>query len=536
MASLLSDKLIDHFRKGMALKDRKLLGKTYSQTFKGSQAVDWLMMNSGCRSRKEAVELGNAIMASKIFHHITGEHKFRDKDYLYRFYILSDISSRAQWANDENIYYCSKCDTEFGLFTRRHHCRKCGGIFCDNCTRFRMVLDSYDKEPVRVCQACYISNDTDKKDEYEYEKYNPNIRASINVFPVAGKEIPLILSLLEDRFSWSGEFQNSPLSGETTEFINVVNNVPSCKFRVPIEFERHEDDAEDEHHWNLCYEKETLIFQFEEKAKADAADENDSERTMQTQVKKHFQSHCNNYGDENVCYFLQSEMPCLLADIPPEMEVHPRVWLFEIFHPTATFTMKFDATPELLKESWLQRAAVNIVRSFALWNPDEKYEPPAKESLSGKTRLHRDNFNGYALEIPSEFLVVSKGERTAWTLPLLKATLSVSVADIPFDIPPEAFFSGVASYYKGHRSYQNFALRPLQHDGNWCQGFTVEESEKIKGTNDPKTDEDKHALIFMVFGNGSMHSVNLVVPFGNKEEANLIFSGVVSSFVIITKE
>ena len=42
---------------------------------------------------------------------------------------------------------------------RRHHCRSCGGVFCDECSRRRAELphmvQRYGTGPVRVCDACY---------------------------------------------------------------------------------------------------------------------------------------------------------------------------------------------------------------------------------------------------------------------------------------------------------------------------------------------------------------------------------------------
>jgi hypothetical protein len=43
----------------------------------------------------------------------------------------------------------------FSLFNRRHHCRRCGGIFCAKCTDRRITLAGFAKEPVRVCRVCY---------------------------------------------------------------------------------------------------------------------------------------------------------------------------------------------------------------------------------------------------------------------------------------------------------------------------------------------------------------------------------------------
>jgi hypothetical protein len=31
------------------------------------------------------------------------------------------------------------CLKSFGVFTRRHHCRTCGRIFCDDCTKVPLL-------------------------------------------------------------------------------------------------------------------------------------------------------------------------------------------------------------------------------------------------------------------------------------------------------------------------------------------------------------------------------------------------------------
>ncbi|KAM6495758.1 hypothetical protein JOM56_008464 [Amanita muscaria] len=46
----------------------------------------------------------------------------------------------ARWEKDEYVPSCRGCQNRFGIFTRRH-CRKCGRIFCDSCSAFRVLLD-----------------------------------------------------------------------------------------------------------------------------------------------------------------------------------------------------------------------------------------------------------------------------------------------------------------------------------------------------------------------------------------------------------
>lgn len=61
--------------------------------------------------------------------------------------------SAPDWAEDDNCY---RCRVEFGVFTRKHHCRACGQIFCDKCSNKQMLLPQFGIEKkVRVCEACF---------------------------------------------------------------------------------------------------------------------------------------------------------------------------------------------------------------------------------------------------------------------------------------------------------------------------------------------------------------------------------------------
>lgn len=50
--------------------------------------------------------------------------------------------------------HCQGCSSQFTFFNRKHHCRRCGGIFCNSCTQQRMVLRGQGDSPVRICDPC----------------------------------------------------------------------------------------------------------------------------------------------------------------------------------------------------------------------------------------------------------------------------------------------------------------------------------------------------------------------------------------------
>ncbi|KAF9573675.1 hypothetical protein EC968_008191 [Mortierella alpina] len=70
---------------------------------------------------------------------------------------------RAHWKPDHSTLVCTwpGCRLEFGFFDRRHHCRKCGDIFCSaHCSRevpLDQALDFNPSEGVlsRACVGCY---------------------------------------------------------------------------------------------------------------------------------------------------------------------------------------------------------------------------------------------------------------------------------------------------------------------------------------------------------------------------------------------
>ncbi|KAI6234616.1 Hepatocyte growth factor-regulated tyrosine kinase substrate [Aphelenchoides fujianensis] len=57
------------------------------------------------------------------------------------------------WAEGDS---CFRCRVEFGIFTRKHHCRSCGQVFCDKCSSRQMMLPHLGIEKkVRVCETCF---------------------------------------------------------------------------------------------------------------------------------------------------------------------------------------------------------------------------------------------------------------------------------------------------------------------------------------------------------------------------------------------
>lgn len=79
--------------------------------------------------------------------------------------------TRGKWVDDASVTQCARCKSAFGVWNRRHHCRKCGDAYCNDCTSRRAVIplditipeptygtnaDRDPSLPLRVCDNCFV--------------------------------------------------------------------------------------------------------------------------------------------------------------------------------------------------------------------------------------------------------------------------------------------------------------------------------------------------------------------------------------------
>ncbi|RNF19767.1 putative zinc finger protein [Trypanosoma conorhini] len=65
------------------------------------------------------------------------------------------LSVLGEWKSDSAVHECEICRAKFNFGRRRHHCRYCGGIFCDSCSSSFVILQKLHKTRARrVCRTC----------------------------------------------------------------------------------------------------------------------------------------------------------------------------------------------------------------------------------------------------------------------------------------------------------------------------------------------------------------------------------------------
>lgn len=63
----------------------------------------------------------------------------------------------ATWIPDTASAVCMRCTEAFNVTQRRHHCRQCGFVVCNSCSKSRAILTHISSKPVRVCRLCKVS-------------------------------------------------------------------------------------------------------------------------------------------------------------------------------------------------------------------------------------------------------------------------------------------------------------------------------------------------------------------------------------------
>ena len=59
------------------------------------------------------------------------------------------------WMPDKFCKVCYACEEPFTMYRRRHHCRMCGQVFCNNCSSYSIDGALFNVPGlVRACQVC----------------------------------------------------------------------------------------------------------------------------------------------------------------------------------------------------------------------------------------------------------------------------------------------------------------------------------------------------------------------------------------------
>lgn len=128
------------------------------------------------------------------------------------------------WVPDDESPFCSKCQAKFDFLTRRHHCRRCGNVYCNHCCEHKVSLPRMCfVDPVRVCTEC---NAVTKKENDFFDKHLKVLLNGANFLldegNGSGTKIPILCHLSKDHheiiFEGGTLWQHDPIN-----LLNIVS-------------------------------------------------------------------------------------------------------------------------------------------------------------------------------------------------------------------------------------------------------------------------------------------------------------------------
>lgn len=86
---------------------------------------------------------------------------------------VSDEEKRNYWIRDASAKECYSCKSPFTTFRRKHHCRVCGQVFCNKCSK--VVPGSYIgfSHELRVCEYCFNMLRQYPHNQSSHDLYSP---------------------------------------------------------------------------------------------------------------------------------------------------------------------------------------------------------------------------------------------------------------------------------------------------------------------------------------------------------------------------
>ena len=150
----------------------------------------------------------------------------------------------SHWENDNDVHNCRICNIRFTLITRKHHCRICGRIICNNC--YLNCITSNSKNTIKTCKDCDIKlrkvyqNTPTQTDNFNKEsigcqtsiceRSSIGCQTSINERSSIGCQTPRYESCSICCQTESLKEQNTPIK-TVPKVIKAIKHIPSPEYQ-----------------------------------------------------------------------------------------------------------------------------------------------------------------------------------------------------------------------------------------------------------------------------------------------------------------
>lgn len=158
--------------------------------------------------------------------------------------------------------------------------------------------------------------------------------------------------------------------------------------------------------------------------------------------------------------------------------------------------------------------------------------------FSGESSEYLDDYNGFKVDIPSEFDLSTQGQTTDWIGPILDdgaVSIYVNAAPLP-GVAPGTLQQTYRQQYEEDRFYTDVEMTTVTYGDRTVPALRVREVDNRRGSREQKAPDDIHRWHLFVFGNERVYTWGFTGMFQTFQdnEVQALYEDVMSSVELIS--
>ncbi|MEM8602663.1 MAG: hypothetical protein AAGF24_02350 [Cyanobacteria bacterium P01_H01_bin.121] len=129
-------------------------------------------------------------------------------------------------------------------------------------------------------------------------------------------------------------------------------------------------------------------------------------------------------------------------------------------------------------------------------------------SFSGNSIPYLDDFNGFKVDVPTEYKLEADGQSTNWSGPILDGgavSIYVNAAPLP-GVSPQTLQQTYRDQYLADRFYTDVVTTTVPYGNTTVPALFVKEVDNRRGSREQKAPDDIHRWHLFVFGNERVYT------------------------------
>ena len=97
---------------------------------------------------------------------------------------------KANWTKDKTSTFCQLCSETFNIRVRRHHCRSCGVLCCDDCSAKRLMLSAVNLSEADIAACTSAAANSNNNNNTNTNSFNSSAKDIKDLKDDKDKDLP----------------------------------------------------------------------------------------------------------------------------------------------------------------------------------------------------------------------------------------------------------------------------------------------------------------------------------------------------------